>query len=385
MYLLKLILRNSFRHRLRTALTVLGIVIAVLAFGLLQTVIDAWYAGVEASSSARLITRNAISLVFPLPITYEDKIRRVPGVRTVSRSNWFGGIYIDKRNFFAQFAADAQPFFELYPEYRLRPEQMKAFMLDRKGCVVGRKLAQTYGWKLGDTIPLRGTIFPGNWEFVIRGIYEGAEAKTDESQFIFHWEYLNEYIKKTSPRRANQVGIYLVGISDADRAAEISREIDAMFRNSLAETLTETEKAFALGFVSMVEAIVAAIRIVSFVIIVIIMAVMANTMAMSARERTAEYATLKALGFGPAYVQALIYGESLLISLCGGALGILATFPLVSGFGAAMVKLFPVFQFSWNTLAMQVGVVFVMAIVAAVVPALRASRVRIAQGLRAIG
>jgi len=384
-YLLKLIFRNAFRHKLRTALTILGIVIAVLAFGLLQTVVDAWYTGVNASSATRLITRNAISLIFPLPITYEDKIRHVPGVSTVSRSNWFGGIYIDKRNFFAQFATDAQPFFELYPEYHLAPDQMKAFVLDRKGCVVGRKLAQTYGWKLGDTIPLRGTIFPGNWEFVIRGIYEGAEAKTDESQFIFHWDYLNESIKKTSPRRANQVGIYLVGINDADRAAEISREIDAMFRNSLAETLTETEKAFALGFISMVEAIVAAIRIVSFVIIVIIMAVMANTMAMSARERTSEYATLKALGFGPVYVQTLIYGESLLIALSGGLLGIIATVPLVRGFGAVMVKLFPVFQFSPTTLAMQVGAVLVMGIVAAAVPAVRASRVRVAQGLRAIG
>jgi putative ABC transport system permease protein len=184
-YLLKLIFRNAFRHKLRTALTILGIVIAVLAFGLLQTVVDAWYTGVNASSATRLITRNAISLIFPLPITYEDKIRHVPGVSTVSRSNWFGGIYIDKRNFFAQFATDAQPFFELYPEYHLAPEQMKAFVLDRKACVVGRKLAHTYGWKLGDTIPLRGTIFPGNWDFVIRGIYEGAEAKTDESQFIF--------------------------------------------------------------------------------------------------------------------------------------------------------------------------------------------------------
>jgi putative ABC transport system permease protein len=384
-YLLKLIFRNAFRHKLRTALTILGIVIAVLAFGLLQTVVDAWYTGVNASSATRLVTRNAISLIFPLPITYEDKIRHVPGVSTVSRSNWFGGIYIDKRNFFAQFATDPQPFFELYPEYRLAPEQMKAFVLDRKGCVVGRKLAQTYGWKLGDTIPLRGTIFPGNWEFVIRGIYQGAEAKTDESQFIFHWDYLNESLKKTVPRRANQVGIYLVGINDADRAAEISREIDAMFRNSLAETLTETEKAFALGFISMVEAIVAAIRIVSFVIIVIIMAVMANTMAMSARERTSEYATLKALGFGPVYVQTLIYGESLLIASSGGVLGIIATVPLVGGFGAVMVKLFPVFQFSLNTLAMQVCAVLVMGMVAAVVPALRASRIRIARGLRAIG
>jgi putative ABC transport system permease protein len=385
MYLTKLIIRNAFRHRLRTSLTVLGIVIAVLAFGLLQTVVGAWYVGVEASSSTRLVTRNAISLVFSLPLTYEQRIRQVEGVRRVSRANWFGGVYIDKRNFFPQFAIDAEAYFELYPEFRVPPEQLKAFVVDRKGCVVGRKLAQIYGWKLGDSIPLRGTIFPGNWELVVRGIYEGADAKTDESQFFFHWTFLNETMKQTAPRRANQVGIYLVGIANADAAAETSRRIDATFRNSLAETLTETEKAFQLGFVSMTEAIVVAIRIVSFVIIVIILAVMANTMAMSARERMREYATLKALGFGPGFVRALLFGESLLIAGLGGALGILATLPVVHAFGAVMVKLFPVFQVSAATLAMQVGAALVVGTIAAIVPGWRAGRVPVAEGLRAIG
>src|SRR5689334_20224652 len=208
--LIKLILRNAFRHRLRTALTVLGIVIAVLAFGLLQTVVGAWYVGVESSSSTRLVTRNSISLVFPLPLTYEQRIRQLEGVRLVSRANWFGGIYIDKRNFFPQFAVDAEAYFQLYPEFRVAPDQFKTFLLDRKGCIVGRKLAQLYGWKLGDAVPLRGTIFPGNWEFVVRGIYEGAHARTDESQFFFHWTFLNESLKRIAPRRANQVGIYLV-------------------------------------------------------------------------------------------------------------------------------------------------------------------------------
>ena len=167
-------------------------------------------------------------------------------------------------------------------------------------------------------MPLRGTIFPGNWEFVVRGIYDGADAETDESQLFFHWDYLNETLKRTAPRRANQVGIFLVGISDPDAAAQTSREIDALFRNSLAETLTETEKAFQLGFFSMTEAIVVAIRIVSFVIIVIIMAVMANTMAMAARERMPEYATLKALGFHPRFLRGLMFGESLFIALTAG-------------------------------------------------------------------
>jgi putative ABC transport system permease protein len=385
MYVLKLIIRNAFRHRLRTLLTMLGIVIAVLAFGLLQTVVDAWYAGAEAASSTRLVTRNAISLVFSLPITYEEKIRQVAGVKTVSRANWFGGVYIDKRNFFPQFAVDGQPYLELYPEYRIAPEQVKAFLLDRKGCVVGRKLAQTYGWKLGDAVPLRGTIYPGSWEFVVRAIYHGVDTGTDESQLFFHWDYLNESLKRTTPRRANQVGIFLVGIVDADAAAQISRAIDATFKNSLAETLTETEKAFQLGFISMTEAIVAAIRIVSFVIIVIIMAVMANTMAMAARERLSEYATLKALGFRPRFLGGLILGESLFIALAAGLLGIVASFPLVATFGNVMAKLFPVFQLSAETLAMQVAAVAVVGVVAAAVPSWRAARTGIAEGLRAIG
>jgi putative ABC transport system permease protein len=381
----KLVIRNAFRHRLRTALTMLGIVIAVLAFGLLQTVVDAWSAGVEAASSTRLVTRNAISLVFSMPITYEEKIRQVPGVKIVSRANWFGGVYIDKRNFFPQFAVDGRQYLELYPEYRIPPEQLRAFLLDRKGCVVGRKLAQTYGWKLGDVIPLRGTIFPGNWEFVVRAIFAGADAGTNDSQLFFHWDYLNESLKKTAPRRANQVGVFVLGISDPDAAAQTSRAVDAIFKNSLAETLTETEKAFQLGFFSMTEAIVVAIRIVSFVIIVIIMAVMANTMAMAARERMSEYATLKALGFRPGFLGGLMLAESMFIALAAGALGMLCTVPLVQAFGSAMAKLFPVFQLSAHTLVQQLAAVALVGMIAAAVPSWRASRVVIAQGLRAVG
>src|SRR5262245_2208338 len=183
MYTLRLIVRNAFRHGLRTALTTVGIVMAVLAFGLLQTVIGAWFAGVDASSATRLITRNAISLIFPLPLSYEERIRAVPGVVATAKANWFGGVYIDKRNFFPQFAVDSDAYFKLYPEFVVDAEQFRAFQHDGKGCVVGRKLAQTYGWKLGDAVPLRGTIFPGSWEFVIQAIYRGADDKTDESQF----------------------------------------------------------------------------------------------------------------------------------------------------------------------------------------------------------
>src|SRR5665647_2069596 len=209
MFLLKLLSRNAFRHRLRTFLTVFGITVAILAFGLLQTVVSAWYAGVNASSSARLISRNAVSLVFSLPLAYRDRIRQVEGVGAVSYANWFGGVYITEKNFFPSFAIEPQSYLELYPEYIISPEEKRVFFLDRRGCVIGKKLAERFGWKLGDTIPLKGTIFPGNWEFVVRGIYTGAEKATDESQFFFQWEYLNQTLKKTVARRADQAGVYL--------------------------------------------------------------------------------------------------------------------------------------------------------------------------------
>jgi putative ABC transport system permease protein len=385
MYLFKLVLRNALRHKLRTGLTVLGLVVAILAFGLLQTVVQAWYAGAEAASATRLITRNSISLVFPMPLTYGEKIRQLPGVGAVSYANWFGGVYITEKNFFPQFAVEPRSYFALYPEYILPPEQFREFVRDRRGAVIGRKIADIHGLKVGDVVPIRGTIFPGNWEFVVRAIYDGAEAGTDTSQFFFHWEYLNETIKKAAPRRGNQVGVYVVGLTSADRAAEVAQALDATFRNSLAETLTETEKAFQLGFVAMTEAIVVAIRVVSFLVIFIILAVMANTMAMTARERVAEHATLKALGFGPWFLAALIAGESLAIALVGGLLGIACTFPVAHEFGRAMGTLFKVFEVGDDTVWMQLAAILIVGTVAAVVPATRAARVRIVDGLRNVG
>lgn len=385
MYAAKLIIRNTLRHKLRTSLTVFGLVVAILSFGLLQTVIGAWYAGAEASSATRLITRNAISLVFPLPLSYENRIRGVEGVTKVAYGNWFGGIYQEPKNFFPQFAVSGRKYLEMYPEFVLDEKQLRDFEHDRKGAIVGRKLAQQYGFKIGDTVPLKGTIFPGQWEFTVRGIYDGRDASTDTSQFYFHWDYLNETLLKTVPRRANQVGFYFVQIANADDAAAISHRIDDQFRNSLAETLTETEKAFQLGFVSMSDAIILAIRIVSFVVIVIIMAVMANTMAMSARERLAEYATLKVLGFGPRFLATIIFGESILIALVGAALGIGLLFPVASAFSAQMGTIFPVFEISLETMAQQVGAALVVGIVSAILPTIRSTQVNIVEGLRSVG
>ncbi len=379
------VIRNAFRHKLRTTLTMVGIIVAIVAFGLLRTIVDAWYAGAEATSSARLITRNAISLVFALPLNYAQKIRQVEGVAGVSWANWFGGVYITEGNFFPQFAVDAATYLDMYPEYVFKPEEKKAFQFDRQGVVVGRKLADTYGWKIGDQIPLRGTIYPGTWTFTLRGIYDGADAKVDESQFLFHWNYLNETVKARFPRRGDLAGVYIVEIRDPGQAAEISARVDATFKNSLAETLTETEKAFQLGFVAMTEAILVAIQAVSFVVIIIIMAVMANTMAMTARERYSEYATMKALGFGGGFVAMLIIAESLSIALTGGLVAVALTIPVADIFGTAMGTLFPVFFVSRETMLMQIGAALVVGLVASAVPAWRAGRIRIVDGLRSVG
>ena len=384
MFVPLLVLRNAFRHKLRTTLTVTGIVIAIAAFGLLRTIVDAWYAGANASSSARLVTRNSVSLVFPMPLSYAQKIRQVDGVTGVAWANWFGGIYISERNFFAQFGISTT-YMDLYPEFVLSDAERRAFAADRVGAIAGRKLADKYGWKVGDQIPLRGTIYPGTWTFNLRGIYEGAEEGTDTSTFFFHYDYLNEAVKRRFPRSADQAGVFIEQLRNPDDAAAVTQAIDGTFRNSLAETLTETEKAFQLGFVAMSEAILLAIQAVSYVVIVIIMAVMANTMAMTARERYGEYATLKALGFANGFVALLIFAESIGIAALGGALGIALTFPAAQAFVSTVGSILPSFKVTEETIVMQALAALAIGVVAAAIPAWRAARVRIVDGLRAIG
>jgi putative ABC transport system permease protein len=385
MYILKLLLRNAFRHKLRTSLTILSITIAILAFGLLRTFISAWYAGADASSASRLVTRNAISLIFPLPLSYKDKIRQIDGVRQFAWGSWFAGIYIDEKNFFANYAIDAKNYMALYPEFILPPDQKKAFLSDRKGFCAGRKLIERYHWKIGDTVILRGTVYPGNWEFVLRGIYRGRDESTDERLFFFHWDYLNEALKKTAPRRADQVGWYIVEVTDPNRAGEVAQDIDKTFKNSLAETLTETEKAFFLSFISMVGAIIVAIQLVSFVVIIIIIAVAANTMAMTARERIGEYAIFKTLGFRGWRIAGMIVGESLLLTMIGCFFGIALTPPAAKVFGKIVGTYFPTFRVEIETIYMDIGASILVGLCAAIIPTWRAVKIRIADGLRRIG
>ena len=388
MHYLRLVFKNIFRHTLRSLLTIVGLVVAILAFGLLQTVVNAWYAGADMASANRLVTRNATSLVFSMPAYYRERIKAIDGVSAVAISNWFGGVYKDQtfKNFFATFAVDSDVFFDLYPEFKVKPDELLAFKRDQRGCMVGRLIADQHGFKVGDVIPMTSPIYGGGtWEFTVRGIYEPKDQTTVTRQLYFHWDYLNEQMKKRFPKRAEFAGVFIVQIADGSRAAEVSQAIDKEFRNSLAETLTETEKAFSLGFVAQTEAIVTAVKIVSFVVIVIIFAVVANTMAMTARERLAEYATLKALGFPPVFVASLIFGESVMISALGGAIGIALTFPVAAGFKAMMGTMFPVFYVTGQTVAMQATAALAVGVLAGVLPSIRAANVKIVDGLRYAG
>ena len=383
---LKLIFKNALRHKLRASLTILGIAIAVMAFGLLRTVVTAWYAGIEASATNRLITRQAVSFIFPLPLAYRDQIAKLPGVELVSYSNWFGGVYIDKKQFFARLGVDADNFFDVYPELLISPEELAAFKKERNACIVGDDLVKRYGFKLGDVINIEGDIYPGPWQFVVRGIYHPRDQATDPSNMLFHWQAIDERMRQDMPTRAGEVGWYIVKIKFDANAAEVSRNIDKLFENSRAETKTETEREFNQGFIAAFSSVITAMNVVSYVIIGIIMLVLGNTMIMSARERTREYAVLKTLGFSGKHLSILIAGESLAVSAIGAAVGILLLIPAVKGFQQAMPKgFFPVFYIEPQTFVLAVLAAILVGAAAAVFPLQRALRTRIVDGLRFIG
>lgn len=385
MALLKLIFRNTFRQALRSSLTVTGMAVAILAFCLLRTTVEAWYVGVAAASPNRLITRNAVSLIFTLPLSYRQRILRVEEVRQVAYANWFGGIYIDEKHFFPRMAVGPTDFFDLFPEFLLADSERKAFWTQRNACIAGRKLVEKYKWKIGDAITMTGNIYPGEWRFVLVGVYNGATKTTDETQFFFRWDYLDEVVKQSLPHESGRVGWYVIQIANPGSAGTVSEAIDALFENSLAETLTETEKAFQMSFVAMTEAIVIAVRVVSFVVIGVILIILANTMAMTARERLPEYATLKTLGFGPVFLITLIVGESLAIAIMGGLLGLSLSVPIAEAFSRQVGPLLPVFHVHWHTMALSLGVSCAIGLVAAVLPSWRAVRVRIAEALAHVG
>ncbi|MBM4261052.1 MAG: FtsX-like permease family protein [Deltaproteobacteria bacterium] len=386
MELVRLLLRNVLRHKLRSLLTIVGIAIAVLAFGLLRTVVTAWYAGVEASAANRLITRHAVSFVFPLPLAYRDRIAQVPGVNKVTYAVWFSGVYIDKNQFFARLAVDTDTFMEVYSEFLVPKEQLDVFKRERNATIIGVDIAKRYNLKLGDIMTIDGDVFPGQWEFVVRGVYEPRDQSTDPSTMMFHYKYVEERMRTEMPGRVGEIGWYIVRIDNPDNSAAISAEIDKLFSNSRAETKTETERAFQQSFLSAASAVITALNIMSFFIIGIILLVLGNTMIMSARERTHEYAVLKALGFSGAKLLFLITGESLILALLGSALGLLVTLPAVEGFQTALPKgWFPIFFIKPETIYLAAASGILVGVVASLIPLRRVMATKIVDGLRHVG
>jgi putative ABC transport system permease protein len=380
MKFIPLIWKNIWRRKFRTTFTLLSLFVAFLLFGMLMTIRNSFAFGVEIAGLDRLVLINKVSLIMPLPLSYQARIQAVPGVQLVTHNSWFNGIYQDPANFFANIAVEPEPFMKMFPEYVLPPDQYQAWLEDRQGVIVGRDLANRFGWAIGDRVPLVGTIFPPKsgdvWEFNIRGIYDGAEA-VDKTQFFFRYDYLEE----NRTFGAGEVGWYVVKIDDGSRAVEMSRTFDTMFENSSAETKTTTEKGFAEGFANQVGDIGAIMIAVSSVVLVMFGLVAASTMAQSVRERTAELAVLKTLGFtGPA-ILVLVLAESLFIVFLGGGLGLGAAWLIVQG-GDLTGGLLPAFVLPRRDLGLGVGLMFGMGMLAGVTPAVNAMRLRITDALR---
>ena len=378
---LRLVLANLLRSKRRTFLTVFSIAVALFLFCTLRTVITSFEAAMRASNATRLVVRHAASLVFPLPLAYRERLAQVPGVTGITYGNWFGGYYQDPKNQFAQFAMDVSTFDALFPECVVSEPEKEAFRAERTACIIGRSLARKYGWKIGDEIPIIGTIFPGEWRFTVRGIYTGATKDVDENTLFFHWDYLDQSLPAG---RRSLVGLYWLRIASPDLAPAVSRRVDAIFENSAQPTKTETEKAFQAGFISMLGNVRLLLTIIGSAIVFAILLVTINTMMMAARERTAEIAILKSLGFGDGRILFLVGAEAVLLSLAGGLLG--------SGLAALVFHesdftgggFFPNFRVLPETVVLGLGLALVMGIVSGIVPAIQAARLRVADAIRKV-
>jgi len=375
-----LALRNAFlRNKTRSFLTVLGTMVAALAFVFLRTVLAAWYASSDASAADRLVTRNAISIIQPLPLSYRDRIANVEGVTKVTYSNWFGGIYKDPKNFFAQFAIEPKGALDVF-SIRFVAGSKADFLADRNSCIVGSGLVRRFGFKVGDVIPLSSEIFPGDWRFKVAGIVEGTDDSSVASTMYFHWQRLNE----TLPDRIkNVVGVYTITVADAARSPEVGRRIDAMFANSEYETHTETERSFRLQFVIGSSAILFALEAVSGVILAIMALILGNTLAMGLRERTPELGAMRAIGFLPRHVRAISTLEGGLLGIVGGAIGLLIATPVLILFGKfSGLGFLTGIGLKPATAALTLGLAGIIGITASALPAWNAGRLQVVEALR---
>lgn len=375
-----LIWRNLLRRKTRTAFTLLMIFIAFVLYGFLMTVRGAFVGGVEVASAERLIMIHKVSLIQLLPISYEQQIRSTPGVKAVTHSTWFGGTYQDVANQFAVMAVDPAPFIDMYPEFKLSAAEKAAWLADRQGVIVGRDSAKRFGWKVGDRVPVKGTIWQpkqgDTWFFNVSGIYDG-DKEVDKTTFYFRYDYLDENRRGAF----GQVGWYTIRIADPNRSAEIGSAIDSQFANSSAETKTSPEKAFMQGFANQIGNIgFIMVSIVSVVLVLLLLNV-ANQMGQSVRERTSEIGVLKTLGFSNGLVLMLLLAESMVIAVIGGMAGLGVVYLLVQsgGFNNAFL---PVFIFGTRDLLVGVALCLGLGLLAGILPATSAMQLRITDALR---
>lgn len=380
MKFLPLLWSSLWRKKIRTIFTLLSVFVAFLLFGLLMTIRGAFSFGVDIAGIDRLVLIHKVSLIMPLPVSYKERLAATEGVSLVSHQTWFGGVYQDPANFFAQMVVEPEPFMKIYPEFKIPEDQVKAWLADRQGAVVGADLAKRFGWKIGDRIPITGTIWQPKqgqtWEFNVAGIYDGDQG-VDKTQFFFRYDYLDEN------RRGGQglVGWYVVKIADPSKAQQMGATFDSMFANSSAETKTTTEKGFVEGFAKQVGDIGAIMVAILVAVLFTMLLVAANTMAQSVRERTAEVGVLKTLGFSNTAVLTLVLSESVLIAVIGGSLGLGVSWLIVQQ-GDPTNGMLPIFILPPRDVVIGAVMIVVLGLVAGALPAFNAMHLKITDALR---
>jgi len=374
---LRLVLANLGRHKLRTVLTILSVALALFLFASLRSVTTTLAATAQLGGARRLVTTNATGIVFVLPLAYGNRIKALPGVTGLSWANWFGGRYGDGKSFFANFAVDAESYLKMYPEFIIPADQKEAFLRDRTGALIGRRLLRQFGWKVGQNVTLQGTIFPGEWTFTVDAVYTPSDPSLGDDALVFHHEYFDERIG-----RAGIAGWYIVEIDDPAHAPQIAKAIDDMFRNSSAPTKTGTEKEFQASFATMWGNVSFLMSTIGLAVVFAILLVTANAMMMSARERTGEIAVLKTVGFSDRLLFALVMVEAGAMALTGAAIGLGGAkllYPAINFNGAGFL---PGFKVASNTLLVGALIAVGLMLASGLVPALRAARLPVVQALR---
>jgi len=378
-----LIWSNLRRKKLRTSLTLLSIVVAFILFGFLSAIQQALVGGVVLAGADRLVVRHKVSIINLLPVSYEARMDRIPGVDFATHQTWFGGIYQDPKNFFMQNPVEPEKFLKIHPEIILSPEQENAWLATRTGAVVGRRTANRFHWKIGDKVPIQSSIWPNadgsrHWEFDIVGIYDGKEKGTDTTPLFFRYDYFDEGRGQWGK---GQVGWFTIRIKDPSQAAEVAKLVDAEFENSPAETKTEPEGAFIQGWASQIGNIVFIVAAILSAVFFTILLVTGNTMAQAVRERTGELGVLKAIGFTNGQIVSLVLAESCLLTVLGGTLGLGLAWLMISR-GDPTSGLLPMFFLPTRDLLVGFGISIALGFVTGIFPALQAMRLRVADALR---